>query len=303
MLSACTQVGPAATSGAPSKAEAAALMTKADAPDYCEWFGWYGDGICDTFCANPDPDCAPAEEECFRSGCGGEICAAESVISTCEVKPESICLEGAICETQASGSCGFTLSAEAEECLDEVQAGEPVYLSIAPTQCGTNPWEMNPVDTQGFEHLGAELALVAAYYQSLGIVIDQVGFADSVQPKFVCLACSCPRGDRLVVKAGAFMAQRLKQEGFATLKGAVGTAPVQCGGNPWQQGAQSAPEMQLVSDWAGDLGAPLAEVGFLDSVAPMVVCAACQCSRGDFLVALPEADVDVTLLSPTLGAL
>lgn len=26
--------------------------------DVCEWFGWYGDGECDAFCANRDEDCA-----------------------------------------------------------------------------------------------------------------------------------------------------------------------------------------------------------------------------------------------------
>ena len=28
-----------------------------DEVDYCEEWGWYGDGICDEDCAQPDPDC------------------------------------------------------------------------------------------------------------------------------------------------------------------------------------------------------------------------------------------------------
>ncbi|MDX2091230.1 MAG: hypothetical protein SFX73_25450 [Kofleriaceae bacterium] len=28
--------------------------------DLCEEMGWYGDGVCDTFCAKADPDCGPA---------------------------------------------------------------------------------------------------------------------------------------------------------------------------------------------------------------------------------------------------
>lgn len=28
--------------------------------DLCEELGWYNDGVCDTFCAKPDPDCGPA---------------------------------------------------------------------------------------------------------------------------------------------------------------------------------------------------------------------------------------------------
>jgi len=57
----------------------AAKKAKADAStDYCEENGWYGDGVCDTFCTNPDPDCddevipdsgCKTDEECFtRAG-------------------------------------------------------------------------------------------------------------------------------------------------------------------------------------------------------------------------------------------
>jgi hypothetical protein len=33
---------------------------KADGADICAAQGWYGDGYCDTFCTNPDADCADA---------------------------------------------------------------------------------------------------------------------------------------------------------------------------------------------------------------------------------------------------
>ena len=32
--------------------------------DFCELLGWYGDGICDSFCPEPDPDCAPPQTAC-----------------------------------------------------------------------------------------------------------------------------------------------------------------------------------------------------------------------------------------------
>ena len=33
-------------------------MGKADWwDDFCELFGWYGDGVCDDFCPRPGPDC------------------------------------------------------------------------------------------------------------------------------------------------------------------------------------------------------------------------------------------------------
>ena len=37
--------------------------------DYCLEFGWYGDGICDEFCPEPDPDCASSACEA-----GGGVC-------------------------------------------------------------------------------------------------------------------------------------------------------------------------------------------------------------------------------------
>ena len=41
-----------------SKEEAAKLHGKSDSfGDLCDLYGWYGDGTCDTFCVNPDPDC------------------------------------------------------------------------------------------------------------------------------------------------------------------------------------------------------------------------------------------------------
>jgi len=50
-----------------SKADIAKKNTKADSVvDYCQRFGWYGDGECDTFCLHEDVlDCRPeAEVEC-----------------------------------------------------------------------------------------------------------------------------------------------------------------------------------------------------------------------------------------------
>jgi YVTN family beta-propeller protein len=45
-----------------TKDEVADLVGKGDhaSRDYCALYNWYGDGECDTFCTNPDPDCQPA---------------------------------------------------------------------------------------------------------------------------------------------------------------------------------------------------------------------------------------------------
>jgi len=59
-----------------SKEQAARMGGKADGWDYCAWFGWYGDGECDTFCPEPDPDCdvpRPTDHRpfCNQSGVQG----------------------------------------------------------------------------------------------------------------------------------------------------------------------------------------------------------------------------------------
>jgi hypothetical protein len=56
--------------------------------DYCDLFGWYGDGICDDFCTNPDPDCEPAGRFC--GGIAGFLCP-----------------EGQFCDYAADAGCGF----------------------------------------------------------------------------------------------------------------------------------------------------------------------------------------------------
>ena len=47
-----------------SRDEARALGGKVDGTDICDVNGWYGDGICDDFCARHDSDCACAGEGC-----------------------------------------------------------------------------------------------------------------------------------------------------------------------------------------------------------------------------------------------
>ena len=72
--------------------------------DWCEIFDWYGDGICDDFCVNPDPDCEPVEPP-PAANCGGiagltcadgeycayeldQMCGAADQLGTCETIPD-----------------------------------------------------------------------------------------------------------------------------------------------------------------------------------------------------------------------
>ncbi len=77
---------------------------KADNSDWCEVFGWYDDGVCDDFCASPDPDCFVT---CEMSDCPRPP----------EFSPRS-CMDGSFVfasaecvADQESGSCGLEFSA------------------------------------------------------------------------------------------------------------------------------------------------------------------------------------------------
>lgn len=77
-----------------SKEEAAALGGKGDHGDLCAWFGWYDDGVCDTFCAFPDPDCSPTTCEA-DADCGwGEICESFATCAAvnCPAPPPNRCV-------------------------------------------------------------------------------------------------------------------------------------------------------------------------------------------------------------------
>lgn len=70
---------------------------------------------------------------------------------------------------------------------------EPTALSIEPRQCGSNPWQSG-----SSSDVFAELEEVDTWMAAEGATVTSRGFAWSVEPRAVCAACSCPRGDRLI---------------------------------------------------------------------------------------------------------
>lgn len=62
---------------------------------------------------------------CTIMGCSGHICADGNVITTCEYKPEYACYEQAVCERQANGQCGWTLTAAMGRCLQGLSSKAP----------------------------------------------------------------------------------------------------------------------------------------------------------------------------------
>ena len=60
---------------------------------------------------------ASSLKPCMKTGCSGQVCSDQEVITTCEYKTEYECYKKATCERQANGDCGFTPTPELNACL------------------------------------------------------------------------------------------------------------------------------------------------------------------------------------------
>ena len=70
---------------------------------------------------------APQEstEGCKITGCSGQICSGQDMITTCEMRPEYACYRTARCEEQQDGNCGWTMTDELRNCLEDASAYGP----------------------------------------------------------------------------------------------------------------------------------------------------------------------------------
>lgn len=58
---------------------------------------------------------------CKPTGCSGQICSDQDMVSTCEYKEEYACYKNATCERQADGKCGWTETVDLKACLAKNQ--------------------------------------------------------------------------------------------------------------------------------------------------------------------------------------
>jgi len=86
-----------------------------------------------------------------------------------------------------------------------------VWVSIDPIQCGGNPWQQ---DRSGEDHMG-ELSVIKKYYEDRGIVICEM--RRSWPYEATCLACSCPRGDRVYLYIDERGVEQMREWGFQAL--------------------------------------------------------------------------------------
>lgn len=68
------------------------------------------------------PDVLPPEPEpvakCFVGGCSSQLCTDRpDMASTCEYRAEYACYQGATCERQSNGQCGWTQTETLTQCL------------------------------------------------------------------------------------------------------------------------------------------------------------------------------------------
>ncbi len=84
-----------------------------------------------------------ALKQCKVTGCSGEICSDEDVITTCEFRPEYACYRAARCERQADGRCDWAQTQELMSCLGGLTKG--VTFSI-------EEGKMQKITLEGYEH-------------------------------------------------------------------------------------------------------------------------------------------------------
>ena len=169
------------------------------------------------------------------------------------------------------------------------------WLIKAPVQCSQNPWQLVTSKGDGTTptYPDPELAQIDNFFEDKGIDLVEVGLIYPPMPLGACTACTCPRGDFLLVRARAADASRLIAEfGFSTVgdADALGYTPRQCDTNPWTPARPlgSRAEAESASAWTASQGAPLSKGGFVSLTTPAAVCLACSCPRGDRLVGFPE---------------
>ena len=69
-----------------------------DGYDFCEIYGWYGDGVCDVFCTDTDPDCI---EYCYSDG----DCESHERCNAADVCLSPPCPDGMACPAVCAGEC------------------------------------------------------------------------------------------------------------------------------------------------------------------------------------------------------
>ena len=61
-----------------------------------------------------------SQNDCIVTGCSGQICSDEEVVTNCEFREEYACYKDATCERQDSGECGWTPTESFTACMNNI---------------------------------------------------------------------------------------------------------------------------------------------------------------------------------------
>ncbi len=64
----------------------------------------------------------PRAAACHRTGCSGQVCSDEDVVTTCEWKPEYACYREATCARGPDGACGWVEDQALRACLERARS-------------------------------------------------------------------------------------------------------------------------------------------------------------------------------------
>ena len=120
-----------------TKAVAAEHDGRSGDVDVCHSRGWYEDGVCDTFCAAPDPDCRDPETACMADEeCGAaRFCDTSACLSCCPDAPPGTACIAACCGVCRDRTSDYDACMADEDCA----AGEACDTSECLSCCPDAP--------------------------------------------------------------------------------------------------------------------------------------------------------------------
>lgn len=114
-----------------TKEQAQKLSGKADGFDWCEALDWYGDGICDAWCPQPDPDCGGDPEPSCASIGGQCLSSPIDVTFAADCEADFDMVDG-------DGTCGDVINLSCCVPGDDGGGEEPTCASLG-GQCLSSP--------------------------------------------------------------------------------------------------------------------------------------------------------------------
>jgi eight-cysteine-cluster-containing protein len=79
-------------------------------------------------CARQGPECRN-DRDCFRTGCSGQICSNEHVVTTCEFLPKYACYSDELCGCN-NRRCGWADDSALQECIDDASTNDSPVITL-----------------------------------------------------------------------------------------------------------------------------------------------------------------------------